>query len=97
MWLNLFEEVMKTMGVGNWRQESQHQDQWQEIVKEAVVHHRLWRPQKKLYIHYSTERVKKTIKISTNLQVFSPPGIAKRGFWNAGHVYVYMDLSLAPE
>jgi hypothetical protein len=87
---------MKTMGIRNWRQESQHQDQWQEIVKDALVHHRLWGPQKKLYTHESNEG-EKMIKISTNLQVFSPPGIGKRGFWNAGHVYVYMDTSLAPE
>jgi hypothetical protein len=44
--------------------------------------------------HWEVE--KKDLKIFTYLLLFSPPGIRKR-FWNSGHVYVYMDPSLAPE
>jgi hypothetical protein len=41
MWLNSAVEDLTTMGIKNWRRESQHRDQWRVIVKQAKVHNGL--------------------------------------------------------
>jgi hypothetical protein len=40
-WLDSIEEDLKIMGIRNWRQKTQDQDQWRAVVEEAKIHCRL--------------------------------------------------------